>query len=62
VRVRNFQAYSDEVNPVIQIKFLYALRREVVRNGFLAQFDEARWVLFLYALRREVVRNCPKTC
>ncbi len=36
-------------------RFLYALRREVVRNGVAGARRRGR--PFLYALRREVVRN-----
>ena len=37
--------------------FLYALRREVLRNGTVCLDGDAVHELFLYALRREVLRN-----
>ena len=37
--------------------FLYALRREVLRNSTRLGQHSPRQLLFLYALRREVLRN-----
>ena len=41
--------------------FLYALRREVLRNGTVCLDGDAVHELFLYALRREVLRNCLRS-
>ena len=53
--------YVDEHGTYGDLTFLYALRREVVRNRTHTATEEEPYEMFLYALRREVVRNLTRS-